>query len=85
MFLIGIIYPEFKLLSLIAVVPLIGYFIFENKRIKLKKSDYLFSLIFFALGFGLTYLAVQKSELTPVYGAAIVGMFGYFIPEKNVF
>ena len=85
MFLIGIIYSNFKLLSLIAVVPLIGYFIFENKRIKFKKSDYLFSLMAFALGFGLTYLAVQKAEVTPVYGAAIVGVFGSFIPEKMFF
>lgn len=85
MFFISLIYPEYKLASLVGLVPGLGYFFLKKELFKLKIKDYGFSVVSFTIGFVLTYLAIKKVEVTPVYGAAIVGMFASFIPERKFF
>ena len=82
LFLWGIVYPKYEWYALLGAIPMFGYFFFDYPIFKFSVKEYLLTLLSFGLGAVLTHLAIEKVEVTPVYGAAIVGMFASFVPDK---
>ncbi len=79
MFLLGIVFNIFGLLSVLGFVPLSAYIFFKYTPVKFNFKEYLFTLILFGVGYVLTTQAIDVFSVTSVYASALVGaVFSFF-------
>lgn len=83
LFLSQVVWPKFEWWTLLSIIPFLGYLTFVLKPVSFHLKEFLFSVLFFGIGFYAVQLACEFYGVTPVYAAALVGIIASFLKWKQ--
>lgn len=81
LFIYLIAYPAVGYISLLGLIPIVGYKFLPIKPVKIDFTAILMNSISFGLGMILTIWLILQHEFTPVFSASLTGVIASLIPN----